>query len=87
MSSVAPGSPVRYNTRMSVQESSKETRQPAEDWLLEAVLQALPMQLAVLDQDGTIVFVNAAWDTFARENGAALAETSVGTVFKQRRHS
>jgi signal transduction histidine kinase len=37
------------------------------------------MQMVVLDRDGTIVFVNAAWETFARENGAAsLAETSVG---------
>lgn len=64
---------------MSVQESSEETRQPVEERLLEAVLQALPMQLAVLDQDGTMVFVNTAWETFARENGAAaLAATSVG---------
>jgi signal transduction histidine kinase len=64
---------------MSVQESSKATRRQADNLLLEAVLQALPMQMAVLDQDGTIVFVNAAWQSFARENGAAfLAETSVG---------
>ena len=53
--------------------------QPTKALELELVLQALPMQLAVLDQGGTIVFVNAAWQTFARENGAAdLAETSVG---------
>lgn len=53
--------------------------QPTKALELELVLQALPMQLAVLEHDGTIVFVNAAWQTFARENGAAeLAETSVG---------
>jgi signal transduction histidine kinase len=47
--------------------------------LLEAVPQALPMQLAVLDRHGTILFVNAAWQAFARENDApALAESSVG---------
>lgn len=51
----------------------------ANEPLLEAVLQALPLQVAVLDYDGTILFVNAAWETFARENGApSLAETSVG---------
>ncbi|MGO8947756.1 MAG: ATP-binding protein [Ktedonobacterales bacterium] len=37
------------------------------------------MQMAVLDQSGMIVFVNVAWQTFARENGApSLAEASVG---------
>jgi signal transduction histidine kinase len=47
--------------------------------LFEAVIQALPIQMAVLDQSGMIVFVNAAWETFARENGApSLAEASVG---------
>src|SRR5689334_8259683 len=52
---------------------------PTQALELELVLQALPMQLAVLDHDGTILFVNADWQTFARENGAAeLAETSVG---------
>jgi signal transduction histidine kinase len=47
--------------------------------MLEAVLQALPFQMAVLDYVGTILFVNAAWERFARENGApSLAETSKG---------
>lgn len=51
----------------------------ANEPMLEAVLQALPLQMAVLDRDGAILFVNAAWETFARENGApSLAETSVG---------
>ncbi|HEY7418680.1 MAG TPA: PAS domain-containing protein, partial [Ktedonobacteraceae bacterium] len=67
---------------MSVQESSKATRRPADERFLEAVLQALPMQMAVLDQNGTIMFVNTAWHSFARENGAAaLAETSVGSNY------
>ena len=47
--------------------------------MLEAAFQALPTQMAVLDQSGTILYVNAAWKAFARENGAPLlAETSVG---------
>lgn len=35
-----------------------------------AILQSLPAEIAVLDRDGTILRVNAAWNTFARENGA-----------------
>ena len=47
--------------------------------MLEAAFQALPTQMAVLDQSGTILYVNAAWKAFACENGAPLlAETSVG---------
>ncbi len=59
--------------------TSEESLLPVTVPLLEAVLQALPMQLAVLDQYGTILFVNAAWQAFARENGAPdLAVSSVG---------
>lgn len=51
----------------------------ANESLFGAVLQALPIQMAILDQRGTIIYVNEAWQSFARENGApALAETSVG---------
>jgi signal transduction histidine kinase len=64
---------------MHVRESSKDTKLSANKQVLEAVIQALPMQMAVLDLRGTIVFVNAAWQTFARDNGApSLAEVSVG---------
>ncbi len=64
---------------MRERKSDQDREQPARNNLCEAVLQALPMQMAVLDQSGMIVFVNVAWQTFARENGApSLAETSVG---------
>ena len=64
---------------MRERKSDQDRRQPAHITLHEAVLQALPMQMAVLDQSGIIVFVNAAWQSFARENGApSLAEASVG---------
>jgi PAS domain S-box-containing protein len=47
--------------------------------LAEAVVEALPYSMAVLDHVGTIVAVNATWRRFARENGApALAEGSIG---------
>ena len=37
----------------------------------DAILDSMPAQIAVLDGDGTIVAVNAAWRRFAIENGAA----------------
>jgi signal transduction histidine kinase len=53
--------------------------QTTHDYLPEAAFQSLPAQVAVLDRDGIIIFVNAAWKAFAYENGApALAENSVG---------
>src|SRR5271166_6258499 len=64
---------------MRERKSDTDRRLPASNSLQEAVLQALPIQMAVLDQSGTIVYVNAAWQTFAHENDApSLAETSVG---------
>lgn len=38
---------------------------------LQAVIDALPQHVAVLDVDGTITMVNAAWIRFARANGDA----------------
>ncbi len=64
---------------MKVQESGGQYRLTTDERLLEATLQALPVHIAVLDHDGTILFVNAAWQAFAHENGApALGEMSVG---------
>src|SRR5258707_10499814 len=45
----------------------------------DAVLEALPYTVAVLDHVGTIVAVNTSWRRMARENGAPdLAEASIG---------
>lgn len=53
--------------------------QPPYNALSEAAFQSLPAQIAVLDRDGTIILVNAAWKVFAYENGAPnLAEDSLG---------
>jgi signal transduction histidine kinase/putative methionine-R-sulfoxide reductase with GAF domain len=47
--------------------------------LTDAVLEALPYTVAVLDRAGTIVAVNTTWRRMARENGAPdLAEGSIG---------
>ncbi len=39
------------------------------------------IEVALLDRGGVIVFVNAAWRKFARENGGDAARTSVGSSF------
>ncbi|NPV38725.1 hypothetical protein BREVNS_1907 [Brevinematales bacterium NS] len=36
---------------------------------LQAMIDALPFQMAILDEEGVIRFVNEAWRRFARENG------------------
>jgi diguanylate cyclase (GGDEF)-like protein len=51
----------------------------------QAVLQAVPNQIAVLDARGRIVEVNQAWDDFSRSNspnpGQLAARTDVGTDY------
>ena len=49
---------------------------------LQNVLDALPEHVAVLDADGTIVMVNAAWIRFAKANGdPQLQHAGVGTNY------
>jgi len=48
--------------------------------LLQAVLSSLSAHIAVLDADGDVIAVNAAWERFAREGGAG-ARTGVGTDY------
>lgn len=49
---------------------------------LQAIVDALPEHLAVLDGTGTIIMVNAAWERFARANGDPdLLHTGVGTNY------
>jgi PAS domain S-box-containing protein len=50
------------------------------DWY-HAVFDAVPDQLAVLDGEGAIVEVNAAWRTFAAQSGASSALTDVGVNY------
>ena len=69
-----------YNEEESVYRRSHEGRKLLMNGsMLGAAFQALPTTMAVLDTSGTILYVNAAWEAFARKNGAPLlAETSVG---------
>jgi PAS domain S-box-containing protein len=54
-----------------------ETARLASEAMNRAVLGSLTAHIAVLDADGTIVAVNAAWERFARANGG-VAPTSLG---------
>lgn len=45
------------------------------------VLNAIPAQVALLDKDGIISLTNAAWDTFAVENGGDPDRVGIGTNY------
>jgi len=54
---------------------------------LQATLDALPEHICVLDTDGVITEVNAAWEAFARDNGAtAEGPVSVGADYLHALH-
>lgn len=66
----------RRRTEQSLRESQQCIQNFAEtlrerDALLRSILDSLPEHIAVLDQHGTIIAVNAAWKRFAEENGAS----------------
>jgi len=60
-----------------------ETREAQE--LLQGLIDALPANVAVLDDEGIIRFVNAAWLAFARLNGGT--GTSVGSSYLDACHT
>jgi PAS domain S-box-containing protein len=49
----------------------EQLRTLAEQALIVAALDALPMQIAIVAEDGTILAVNGRWSRFAIENGGA----------------
>ncbi len=56
--------------------AEKALRQSRE--FLQAALDSLSAHIAILDNDGTIVAVNASWRRFAEENGLAWGDYGVG---------
>ncbi|MCU0836798.1 MAG: ATP-binding protein [Chromatiaceae bacterium] len=54
-------------------EEEARRRQRQSDRLRQAVLDALPAEVAVLDAHGCIIAVNQAWRQFAEENGGSAA--------------
>lgn len=61
----------------------EEDRNTMQEWLLKrsSVLNALPLQIAVLDEHGTIVDVNEAWKKFADQNGLLSNDYGIGTNY------
>lgn len=47
----------------------------------EAILNSLQEHIAVIDDDGTIEWVNQAWIDFSNDNGGDLKNTSIGTNY------
>ena len=48
---------------------------------LAAILDALPAEIALIDQGGTIMVVNEAWRNFARQNSLNLPDFAVGSSY------
>lgn len=48
---------------------------------LQSTLDAITLQVAILDESGAIVAVNRAWRGFAEQNGLALADHGVGANY------
>ncbi|QGX40038.1 sensor domain-containing diguanylate cyclase [Permianibacter aggregans] len=49
--------------------------------LAEALLTALPSQIAVLDESGIVCYANPAWNRFMRESGRISTDSSIGSRY------
>ncbi len=58
-----------------------QNRMPVTEGFLQAVVDALPSHIAILDGEGVIVAVNAAWRDFAEKNGMADPKYGVGANY------
>jgi PAS domain S-box-containing protein len=63
----------RITERKHVEEALRSSQQ-----FLQSALDALSAHIAILDESGTIVTVNASWRTFAEENDLAWVDYGVG---------
>ena len=66
----------RHGLEVEVIERTEELRQS--EVLKQVVLDALPQHLAVLDQTGTIIKVNQAWQRFMLDNEGAELDNQIG---------
>lgn len=72
---------VRRKPELHVREAPGRVASPATDSKLSRVFDALPQQIAVLDEDGTISYVNRAWRDFAERHGNAVGRYPVGVNY------
>ncbi len=63
----------------SLRESERRARR--EQAKTDAVLEAIPAHIAILDSDGVIVRVNKAWSAFAKSNGGDKRTCGVGVNY------
>ncbi|HMQ51704.1 MAG TPA: chemotaxis protein CheB [Anaerolineae bacterium] len=62
--------------RLQAEQTLRQSEQ-----FLQAVLNALPVQLAILDDTGKILAVNALWHDFARQNSLSWPDYGVGSNY------
>ncbi|TWJ03497.1 PAS domain S-box-containing protein [Mucilaginibacter frigoritolerans] len=58
-------------------------RAGVQEWLLKrsSILNALPPQIALLDENGSIVDVNESWKKFGKQNGLQLNDYGIGSNY------
>ena len=49
--------------------NGKDGKLQERDSFVQSILNALMANIAVLDRDGKIIYVNGSWEDFARRNG------------------
>ncbi len=70
--------PIKRSRQLISKHLRNRSSQPASAIQLQALLDALPANIAALDASGTILTVNLAWHRFAEANGYADAGHGVG---------
>ena len=72
---------VERSIRYAIERKKTEAALLQAQLFAQATVDALPENIAVLDGEGTIVAVNAAWRGFGHENGLARMTSGVGTNY------
>lgn len=75
---VVMGKSVRPSLLTINGDGTPQQRHTEAEGFVKSALDALSSHVAILDQDGTILDVNAAWRQFARDNGFAGSDHGVG---------
>ncbi|MCB0197086.1 MAG: PAS domain S-box protein [Anaerolineae bacterium] len=68
-------------TDITAQKQAEETLRQSEQFL-QSTLDALSSHIAILDETGTILAVNAAWRDFGKNNALALPHDGLGTNYR-----
>ncbi|MFN8527093.1 MAG: PAS domain S-box protein [Anaerolineae bacterium] len=75
------GRDITDRVRLEAEQAAYAKSREAMHHFLSSTLDAFPANTAVLDQDGTIVMVNASWRHFANENGCPDPSAYLGTNY------